>query len=261
MCARILDALRTAGINPDKLQRQQLSAFDEFHGGGIASTRDLARYAGITEGMRIADIGCGIGGPARTLADEFGCHVTGVDLTPEFVRAATMLTGRVGMDAVCDFKLGSATAIPLPDASFDAVWSQNMMMNVADKATFFSEVVRILKPGGVFAFEAVLSGNGAAIHLPAFWASHAAINHLVSRSQLEQLLTASGLQQCACENTTAQVIAAARKRSAVFASADPGLLTVHVIVPHDVTTKMANALRNNEQGRTVTVKALYLKAV
>ena len=132
--ARILDALARAGRDPERLERADLAPFDEFHGGGIASTRDLATFAGITPGLRVLDVGSGIGGPARTLAAEFGCTVTGVDLTREFVAAAQMLTARLGMGDACRFVQGSATALPCAAASFDLAWSQNMLMNVADKA-------------------------------------------------------------------------------------------------------------------------------
>jgi MPBQ/MSBQ methyltransferase len=257
--ARIVEALTEAGKNIDQIQRSDLSPFDEFHGGGIASTRALASFAELHNGMQVLDIGCGIGGPARTLAAEFDCHVTGVDLTLEFVRAAEMLTARLGMDAVCTFKQGSATAVPLADSGFDCVWSQNMMMNVANKAAFFDEVVRLLKPNGIFAFEAVLEGNGEAIHLPIFWASKPEINFLVARATLESLLESAGLEPVALEETTTQVIEHGRKRKAAFATHDPANLTIHVIVPDEVDLKMDNALRNNEQGRTITIKGVYRK--
>jgi len=259
--ARILAALTRAGKDRTRIERADLSPFDEFHGGGIASTRDLARYAGLAPGLDVLDIGCGIGGPARTLAAEFGCHVTGIDLTAAFVSAAIMLTECVGMSATCAFREGSATAIPAADASFDCVWSQNMLMNVADKATFFAEVARVLKPGGLFAFETVLSGNGAPIHLPAFWASRAELSHLVSRDELVRLLATAGLEGHALDDTTADVIAQGKKRRAAIAAADPALLSIAVIVPDDVDLKMLNALKNNEEGRTVTVKGLYRRPV
>lgn len=252
--ARIREALAGAGLDLATLTRRDLSPFDEFHGGGLASTRDLAAYAGVAAGMSIVDIGCGIGGPARTLAEEFGATVTGVDLTPAFVAAASWLTERVGMTAACSFIEGSATALPLADACCDLAWSQNMMMNIADKPAFFREVTRVLRPGGRFAFEAVLSGNGEAVHLPTFWASHAGLNHLCTRAELENLLEAAGLALEKLDDTTAAVIANGRKRQA--AAADPAALSIGVIVPEAVTEKMANALRNNEEGRTIAVKGV-----
>ena len=94
--ARILESIRAAGLDPDRLSRDEASMFDEFHGGGRESTRALARDIALAPGTRVLDVGCGIGGPARTLAAEFGCAVTGVDLTADFIHAARKLSLRVG---------------------------------------------------------------------------------------------------------------------------------------------------------------------
>ena len=256
---RILRALSGAGQDVEALTRADLAPFDEFHGGGIASTRELARFADLAPASHVLDIGCGIGGPARTLAAEFGCSVVGVDLTHEFIRAARMLTARLSMDAQCSFEHGSATTLLFADASFDLVWSQNMLMNVPDKAQLFDEVARVLKPGGRFALETVLTGDGRAIHLPAFWASRPDLSFLVTRRELERLLLHAGLEVVAIADTTAAVIANGRSRRAALAAQDPRQLTIKVIVPDDVETKIDNMLRNNQQGRTITIKALFAR--
>jgi len=66
IAARILERLQQAGKDLDKLTRDDLAAFDEFHGGGRESTRELARLAALAPGMQVLDIGSGVGGPART---------------------------------------------------------------------------------------------------------------------------------------------------------------------------------------------------
>ena len=104
------------------------------------------------------DIGSGIGGPARTLAAEFGCRVTGLDVTEAFCRAATMLTGWLRLQDRVTFRHGNALDMPFGDAAFDVAWSQNSMMNIEDKATLFREVHRVLRPGGLFVFDVVLAG-------------------------------------------------------------------------------------------------------
>ena len=77
----ILDALAAAGKNLDALSIDDLAPRDQFHGGGKGATVRLARLAGLTPEMRVLDVGGGLGGPARTLAVEFGCYVTVIDLT------------------------------------------------------------------------------------------------------------------------------------------------------------------------------------
>jgi len=71
----ILDALVASGKNLDALTIDDLAPTDQFHGGGLAATLRLARLAGLSPGTRVLDVGGGLGGPARTLAVEFGCHV------------------------------------------------------------------------------------------------------------------------------------------------------------------------------------------
>jgi ubiquinone/menaquinone biosynthesis C-methylase UbiE len=137
--ARILDRLRWAGKNPRALTRDDLASFDEFHSGGLTSTRELARLACLKPGMQILDAGCGIGGPARTLAAEFDGFVVALDLTEEFCQAAAMLTALVGLSDRVVFQQADALALPFRDRQFDVVWSQNTIMNVPDKAKLFRE--------------------------------------------------------------------------------------------------------------------------
>ncbi len=112
LLARIEAALAAAGRDPLRPGREDLAGFDEFHGGGRASTRELASAAGCGPGMRVLDVGCGIGGPARTLADEFGCRVSGIDLTPAFVATASALSERMGFADRTEFRVADATRLP-----------------------------------------------------------------------------------------------------------------------------------------------------
>ena len=133
LSSRILKALQDAGKDINSLTREDLSSFDEFHGGGLAATKELASLAGPLEGLQVLDVGSGIGGPARTLASEYGCEVTGIDLTEEFCLAAEMLTARLGLDDKVRFRCGNALDLPFDDATFDLVWMQNSSMNIPEK--------------------------------------------------------------------------------------------------------------------------------
>src|SRR5207247_1400034 len=93
----ILEALAAAGRNVDALTIDDLAPADHFHSGGMNATQRLARLAELRPGMRVLDVGGGLGGPARTLAAEFGCNVTVVDLTESYVQAGEALTARRGV--------------------------------------------------------------------------------------------------------------------------------------------------------------------
>src|SRR6201987_5267189 len=93
----ILAALKAAGKDIDHLTPDDLAPVDEFHGGQRPATIRLAELVGFTGTERVLDVGSGLGGPSRYLAWRYGCHVSGVDLTAEFVRVAERLTGPTGL--------------------------------------------------------------------------------------------------------------------------------------------------------------------
>src|ERR1700676_4947436 len=94
IAARVLAALREARGPDASVTVDDLAPLDQFHGRGPLATRDLVALLQPKAGERLLDIGSGIGGPARWIAAKFGCHVTGVDLTPEFCEAAGAVTLR-----------------------------------------------------------------------------------------------------------------------------------------------------------------------
>jgi len=253
---RIVERLHAAGHDPATLTRDVAAQFDEFHGGGRESTRALARYVGLAPGLRVLDVGCGIGGPARTLAAEFGADVTGIDLTADFVVAARRLSALLDLADRTHFVHGSATRLPIADASVDVVWSQNMLMNVPDKTLFAAEVARVLKPGGLFAFEAVVVGTGDAYY-PAFWAASPALSFLVDAEVLRTTLAAAGLVERGWLDNTTQVVELGRRRLAALHRDGPPKLDIGAIVPEQAAEKMRNGLRNNEEGRTRAIQGVY----
>jgi sarcosine/dimethylglycine N-methyltransferase len=259
LTARILKRLRGAGKDPATLTRDDLAGFDEFHTGGRDSTRALARLAGIRPGMRLLDVGSGIGGPARTLAAEFGAVVTGLDITEAFCRTAQELTTLVGLSDRVTFQHGDALAPPFPGASFDAVWSQNTIMNIPDHPRLFHQLYRILVPDGLYALETVLAGPGGDVVFPTFWASTAEMNFLMPPEAARALLRASGFVEQLWEDTTADTLERAGRRHRDRGGTTP-TLGRDVIVLEDVERKIENAVRNLTEGRIVTVRAVWRRA-
>jgi SAM-dependent methyltransferase len=257
LSTRILDRLRQAGKDPNALSRDDLVGFDEFHSGGRASTLELGRLAALRPGTSVLDMGSGIGGPARTLAAEFGCRVVGLDLTGQFCRAAHMLTSLVRLSDRVVFQQGDALRMPYRDRAFDVVWSQNAIMNVENKAALFREVARVLRPGGLFALQAAFAGPGGEVHYPTFWASDERLNFLAPPAEARALLSAAGLREVAWEDRTGEMIEAARKRRGAPLPSEPSALGRDVLVATDVEAKIENSLRNYEEGRSVSVRTLW----
>lgn len=176
----LLDAFADAGLAPDRIDVEALSGVDEFHLGGRAATSALVDDIGVGATARVLDVGCGIGGAARLMAHRVGCHVTGVDLTPAFVDAATELSALVGIDGQCTFEVANAQSLPFDEAEFDVATLFHVGMNIADKDGLMVELARVVSPGGVVAvYDIMLVGEGD-LSYPMPWASDATMSFLAS---------------------------------------------------------------------------------
>lgn len=191
---RIDDALRAAGFNPEQPSHRDLWPFDQLHSRGIVATREHAERARIQAGMYVLDLGCGLGGASRYLAAECSCRVAAIDLTPNFIEAARILTARCGLADRIEFRQANALALPFQDGTFDHVWSYAVTMNIADKEGLGREVARVLKPGGRFSCNEIAQGTaGVGPVFPLPWASEEESSFLVSPAAMHAALEAGGL--------------------------------------------------------------------
>lgn len=102
-----------------------------------------------TQGRRILDIGCGIGGPAFLLASKYGADVVGIDIEPQLIEEARLRAEKLGLSSRCEFVPVEPGPLPFPDESFDIVLSTGVIMQIENKMEVFEEARRVLKPAGV----------------------------------------------------------------------------------------------------------------
>lgn len=126
----------------------QLLLGDSFHPGGIELTLHLGRIIGLGPGSRLLDVACGRGTSAVALAREFGCVVTGVDLSAANVELAVEAARTAGVAHLASFEVGDAEALPCSDGSFDAVICECGFCTFPSKELAASEFARVLRPGG-----------------------------------------------------------------------------------------------------------------
>jgi len=101
-----------------------------------------------TQGKRILDIGCGIGGPAMEMANTHGADVVGIDLESPLVDRANGYAKSRGLQDRCTFQTVEAGPLPFNDQSFDIVISSGAFTQIEDKAEILGESLRVLRPGG-----------------------------------------------------------------------------------------------------------------
>ncbi|WP_137701776.1 SAM-dependent methyltransferase [Marimonas lutisalis] len=129
-----------------------------------AMTQLLIQNAHIVAGQYVLDIACGFGGTLRTLA-RLGCHVEGIDISERCVAAARSANRAAGLDDRINVSLGDFHMIDSPPGKWDAVICQESLIHSPDRPKVFAEAFRVLRPGGVFVFSDILTGDKADIAL------------------------------------------------------------------------------------------------
>ena len=247
----ILAALEKAGKDLNRLTPEDLAPIDEFHIRGRAATLELAKAARVDSTKRVLDVGSGVGGTSRCLAREFGCRVTGIDLTDEYCRAAAMLSERIGLAELVDYRQGDATSLPFPDASFDIVWTEHVAMNIPDKPQLYQEMFRVLKPGGALAIYDILAGPSGPVHFPVPWARTPESSFLTTPDELRSLLEEAGFNIEAWSDTTDAARAWFVMLAEKIRKEGVAPLGFHVLLGSEFPAMAQNQRRNLEEARIV----------
>ena len=260
LMGRLRAALLDDGVDPDHATIEALAPYDHFHGRGLEATEELADLLTVAPEDHILDIGSGIGGPARYIARRFGARITGIDLTAEFCEVARQLTQMLGLEDRLDFKQGDATAMLFADASFDGAYSMNVSMNIADKAGFYAEIHRVLRPGGWLVLSELAQGPGDAPDYPTPWARTAESSFLATPQQTREGLEAAGFAVSSLRETTEQSLAYGdRSRALVERGEKPPHRAVMLIHGEIATEAMANTARGLAQSRLVPIEIFCRK--
>jgi SAM-dependent methyltransferase len=254
--ARILAALRAAGLDPERrLTPEELGALDHFHTGGYRSSLRLLELSKIKAGDRVLDIGAGLAGPARMLAASPGCHVDCIELSPDYCAGAALLNRLTGLEDNVVMYEASALDMPFADNIYDAVWMQNVGMNIEDKKSLYAEIHRVLKPGGVFAFQEMNAGDTATSYFPLPWATEPADNFLVSTEEMHALLGETGFVAEYFEDASESTLSAAAGNATPATTAQAPLsLSTYV---DNLAQKAENATRSLREGQIRFVRGVF----
>ena len=254
----VVQALRSAGLDPDRLDIDDLAPLDEFHALGRAATLALAELSGLTATDRVLDVGAGIGGPARFLAARYGARVTALDATQRFCAVAELLTRGAGLADRVQVVHGDARRMPFADGEFDLVWTQAMMQNIAEKDQLIAELIRVLAPGGRLALFELVAGPGDELEFPVPWADRQAESWLLDAAQLRELLDSGPLTLTLWNEGEAALASIAAAATSLAPRPAQPALGLHMLMP-DYQARMEGLARNVAQQRIALVQAVVTR--
>jgi len=173
------------------------------------------------------------------------------------------LTARTGLQDRVRFQHGSALEMPFADAGFDAVWTQHSSMNIAAKERLYTEIYRVLRPGGRLAMHEIVAGPVQPIHFPVPWAPDATISFLQSSEEIRSLLQRTGFTELAWVDVSRPSLEWFRERVAAMSAAGaaaPPHLGLHLLLGPLFGPAFQNQVRNLEEDRIAVLQAVLERA-
>lgn len=241
----IENALTRLGKHPDTVTITDLGPVDEFHIGGRIATERFLKQLNFAGDSHILDIGCGLGGTARFIADNYGARVTGIDLNPEYVETGNILCEWVGLSEQIVLEQGSANSLPYPDGHFDGACLLHVGMNIADKARLFQELARVLRPGALLGVYDVMRQRQGELVYPVPWADTESTSFLASPGQYQQSLGDAGFvlrDECNRRDFALEFFQQLKAKGK--SAGGPPALGLHTLMQEATGTKITNMIAN-----------------
>lgn len=261
LVAAIQSGIESLGKTVESVTVDDLAPVDEFHIGGRQASDDFLGQLDLSSEKQVLDIGCGLGGAARFVASRYGCHVTGIDLTPEYIETAKVVCMWVGLDRLISLHQGSALAMPFADGAFDRAYMLHVGMNIDDKAKLCSEVSRVLRSNSLFGIYDVMRIGDGELTYPVPWATTAESSALAKPAQYREALEKAGFSVIAERNRRDFALAffdQLRARTAVAGGPPP--LGLHILMGRNTPDKVQNMIQNISNGRIAPVELIARKA-
>jgi ubiquinone/menaquinone biosynthesis C-methylase UbiE len=256
----IRKGIESLGKKTDSVTVDDLAPVDEFHIGGRQASEDFLGQLDLNPERHALDVGCGLGGAARFAASRYGCQVTGIDLTPEYIETAKVVCGWVGLDSRIFLHQGSALALPFANGSFDRAYMLHVGMNVDDKAKLCSEVSRVLNGNSLFGIYDVMRTGDGELTYPVPWATTASSSAVAKPAEYRDALQQAGFTVIAERNRRDFALAFFDQlRARTAAAGGPPPLGLHILMGRNTPDKVQNMIANISSGKIAPVELIARK--
>ncbi len=249
------------GKTIDSVTIEDLAPVDEFHIGGRLATDNLLDQLDFSEKDHILDVGCGLGGASRFIANKYNNCVTGIDLTQEYIDVGRALCAWVGLDKQVTLHQGSALNMPFEDETFDGAIMLHVGMNIDDKAKLFTEIYRVLRPGASFGVYDVMQITDGELTYPVPWATEKSTSSLATPDQYKQALNHARFK-VSKENARGDFALKFFKqmRAKTEANGGPPPLGLHTLMRESTAVKVKNMIDNIAADLIAPVEIIALKS-
>lgn len=249
------NGLAELGKSPATVELEDLAPVEEFHVGSRDASRHLLDPLEFNGENHVLDIGCGIGGPARHAASEYGCKVTGIDLTEEFIATGRTLNQWLGLEDRINLLQGSAFSIPAEDEYFDGAYMLHVGMNIEDKPGLCREVARVLKPGAPLAIYDLMRVGEGEIRFPVPWSQDSASSFVGTREDYKAALESAGFTiKSSCNRHDFALRFYDQMKSQIEENGGPGPIGLHLLMGETTKLKLDNAYEAILAGRIAPIE-------
>ncbi|MCW8885483.1 MAG: class I SAM-dependent methyltransferase [Motiliproteus sp.] len=242
---------------------EAFAAIDQLHLGGRGATLQLLKQVNPSQDDRYLDIGCGLGGSARLIAEQYSTEVVGIDLTAAYCQLAEFINKKLQHPLTVSILQGDITELPFTDNHFSGVLSQHCLMNLPNVDKVLSELHRTLEIEGKLLLHEIVTtdaaytaGIAAPIRYPVPWASDPGHSFLQTESDLKKKLLANGFQIHVWEDETKKAV---QWRQRTGTGQPRSLLSPTMVLGSDFKTMSENLFFNLQQGSVKVIAAIAVK--